>query len=85
MNRLSVWGKGEKIARREKGKVTLFPPSPRDFFTPYKSREPVHRLAIATTQNAKLSGRLREVIAYKNRTTGGLFEEEVQAHLLYGR
>ena len=84
MNRLSVWKKGEKIAMREKGKVTLFLPS-RDFFTPFQSREPVHRLAIATTQNAKLSGRLREVIAYKNRTTGGLFEEEVQAHLLYGR
>ena len=32
-----------------------------------------------------LSGRLREVVVYKNRTTGGLFREEVQAHLLYGR
>ena len=32
-----------------------------------------------------LSGRLREVVAYKNRTTGGLFREEVQTHLLYGR
>ena len=32
-----------------------------------------------------LSGRLREVVAYKNRTTGALFREEVQTHLLYGR
>ena len=33
----------------------------------------------------RLSGRLREVVAYKNQTTGGLFREEAQAHLLYGR
>ena len=32
----------------------------------------------------RLSGRLREVVVYKDRTTGGLFREEVQAHL-YGR
>ena len=29
----------------------------------------------------RLSGRLREVVAYKNRTTGSLFGEEVWAHL----
>ena len=37
----------------------------------------------------RLSGRLRELVAYKNGTTGGLFREEVQTHqlqhLLYGR
>ena len=33
----------------------------------------------------RLSGRLREVVVYKNRTIGGLFREEVQTHLLYGR
>ena len=33
----------------------------------------------------RLSGRLREVVAYKNRTLRGLFREEVEAHLLYGR
>ena len=33
----------------------------------------------------RLSGRLREVVAYKNRTSRGLLREEVQAHLLYGR
>ena len=33
----------------------------------------------------RLSGRLREVVAYKNRTSRGLFREEVEAHLLYGR
>ena len=34
----------------------------------------------------RLSGRLREVVVvYKNRTTGVLFQEEVQTHLLYGR
>ena len=33
----------------------------------------------------RLSGRLREVVVYKNRTTEGLFQEEVRAHLLYGR
>ena len=45
VNRLSVWGKGIKIARREKGKgTTLFLPSPHDFFTPSQNREPVHRL-----------------------------------------
>ena len=33
----------------------------------------------------RLSGRLREVVAYKNLTTGGLFRKEVQTHLLYGR
>ena len=33
----------------------------------------------------KLSGRLREVLVFKNRTTGGLFREEVWAHLFYGR
>ena len=30
-----------------------------------------------------LSGRLEEVVAYKNQTTGRLFQEEVRAHLLY--
>ena len=33
----------------------------------------------------RLSGSLLEVVAYKNRTTGGLFGEEVQTHLLYER
>ena len=34
----------------------------------------------------RLSGRLREVVAYKNRTTAGrLFRENIRAHLLYGR
>ena len=33
----------------------------------------------------RLCGRLREVVAYKNWTTGALFWEEVWAHLLYGR
>ena len=33
----------------------------------------------------RLSGRLWEVVDYKNRTTQGLFREEVQTHLLYGR
>ena len=33
----------------------------------------------------RLKGRLREVVVYKNRTTRGLFQEEVRAHLLYGR
>ena len=40
---------------------------------------------VATTQNAKTGGRSREVVVYKNQTTGGLFREEVQAHRLYGR
>ena len=31
----------------------------------------------------RLSGRLREVVVKKNRTTGRLFRAEVQAHLLY--
>ena len=30
----------------------------------------------------RLRGRLREVFAYKNRTTVGLFQEEVRAHLI---
>ena len=30
----------------------------------------------------RLSGRLREVVNYKNRITGSLFQEEVQVHLL---
>ena len=33
----------------------------------------------------RLSGRLLEVVAYKNRTSRGLLREGVQAHLLYGR
>ena len=33
----------------------------------------------------RLSGRLREVVVYKNRTTGGIFREEFQAQLLDGR
>ena len=32
----------------------------------------------------RLSGRLREVVAHKNRTTGGLFQEEVRAHHFMG-
>ena len=32
-----------------------------------------------------LGGSLREVVAYKNRTTGRLLQDEVRAHLLYGR
>ena len=32
-----------------------------------------------------LGGQLREVVIYKNRTTGVLFQEKFQAHLLYGR
>ena len=33
----------------------------------------------------RLSGRLLEVVAYKNRTTVGLFGEEVRTHLPYER
>jgi len=33
----------------------------------------------------RLSGRLREVVVYKNQTTRGLFQEEAQARLLHGR
>ena len=33
----------------------------------------------------KLRGRLREVLAHKNRTTGGLFREEVPKHPPDGR
>ena len=33
----------------------------------------------------KFSGRLREVVAYMNQITGGLFQEEVRTHLFYGR
>ena len=29
----------------------------------------------------RLSGRLQKVVVYKNRTTGGLFRKEGQAHL----
>ena len=46
--RLSVWGKGEKIARREKEKGDRLSPFPFSllaiFFTPFQNREPVHRL-----------------------------------------
>ena len=31
----------------------------------------------------RLSGRLQEVVVYKNRTTGGLFWEEVNASHIY--
>ena len=31
----------------------------------------------------RLWGRLREVVVYKNRTTGSLFWEEGQVHLLF--
>ena len=31
----------------------------------------------------RLSGRLREAVAYKNRTIGRLFREKIRAHLLY--
>ena len=37
------------------------------------------------TEMQRLSGRIREVVIYKNWTAGGLFQEEVQAHLLYER
>ena len=33
----------------------------------------------------RLSGHLQDVVVYKNQTTKGIFREEVQAHLLYGR
>ena len=33
----------------------------------------------------KLSGRLREVLVFKNQTTQGLFRKEVGAHLLFMR
>ena len=33
----------------------------------------------------RLSGQLREMVAYMNLTTGGLFREEFQTYLLYGR
>ena len=39
MNRLSVWGKGEKIARREKGIPLLA-----IFSSPSKNREPVQMI-----------------------------------------
>ena len=45
----------------------------------------VLKKGVPTAQNAKTGGRSREVVVYKNQTTGGLFHEEVQAHLLYGR
>ena len=32
----------------------------------------------------RLSGRLRDVVVYKNRIHGGHFREEVQAHLHNG-
>ena len=42
-------------------------------------------LPYATTQNTKPEGSLTGGVFFfhKNRTTGGLFREEVQAHLLY--
>ena len=43
MNRLSVWGGGEKFAWRGKGKGDFFF---RDFFTLSPNREPVHSLAL---------------------------------------
>ena len=36
-----------------------------------------------TVKMQRLSARLPAVVVYKNRTTGGLFREEFQAHLLY--
>ena len=33
----------------------------------------------------RLSDRLREVVAYRKRPTGSLFQGEVRAHLLYRR
>ena len=42
VNRHSVSGKGEKIAKKENG--SLFFPFPRDFFTLSPDRELVHRL-----------------------------------------
>ena len=38
-----------------------------------------------TASELDLSGRLREVIAYENQTTGGFFRVEVRTHLLSGR
>ena len=40
---------------------------------------------VAITQDAHTGGRSLELVVYKNKTTGGLFREEVQAHHLYGR
>ena len=37
------------------------------------------------TEMQILSGRIWEVVVYKNWTIGGLFQEEVWAHLLYER
>ena len=37
------------------------------------------------TQNATFIDRLREVVAYENRRTGGLFLEEVPTHMIFGR
>ena len=44
VNRLSVWGKGEKIARKGKEKGAVL--SLRDFFTLSSNRVPVHRLLL---------------------------------------
>ena len=33
----------------------------------------------------RFSGRLREVVAYKNQTTWSPFQEESPTHLLFGR
>ena len=35
-----------------------------------------------TASELDLSGRLREVVAYENQTTGGFFRVEVRTHLL---
>ena len=35
-----------------------------------------------TASELGLSGRLREVVAYENQTTGGFFRVEVRTHLL---
>ena len=45
VNRLSVWGKSE----------TLSVPSPRDFFTPFPNREPVHKLRLLGQVTLKLT------------------------------
>ena len=49
------------------------------------TRMPCYSLPKETIQNGRFSGRLREVIAYENRTAEGLFWEEVSTNLNFGR
>ena len=37
------------------------------------------------TKIRRIRGRIQEVVAYENRPTGGLFQEEVLTHPLFGR